>query len=359
MIGTRIRQARLAAGLTLVELGAQVGLSHGAIQKYEKGALVPSSSVLLQIAKACGVRVEYFLRTDEVSLEGAEFRRHANFGKQAQEAIRLKVAEAIEKRVELLACFPASPLLHFVVPEGLPTRIDDDEDLERVAERVREAWNVGLDSIGDLTDTFEALGILVVAVDVAHPGFSGMTALARTTHQRDYPVIAVSSRWPGDRQRFTLAHELGHLLLVGRLGAALDVEKACNRFAGAFLAPKAVVVRLLGQGRRTLEWQELYGLKQEFGLSMAGWLYRAKQCMVIDDATFTALYRQFSARGWRREEPGEPVPRETPRLFEQLIYRALGERYLSEAKAAELLGMPLMRFHKERQLESLDAAPHQ
>ncbi len=359
MIGTRIRHARLAAGLTLVELGTHVGLSHGAIQKYEKGVLVPSSSALLKIAKACGVRVEYFLRTDDVTLEGAEFRRHANFGKQAQEAIRLKVAEAIEKRVELLACFPVSPLLRFSVPDGLPPRIIDDGDLEDFAEQVREAWNLGLDPIGDLTDTFEALGILVVAVDVAHSGFSGMTALARTANQRDYPVIAVSSRWPGDRQRFTLAHELGHLLLDGRLDASLDTEQACNHFAGAFLAPRPVVVRLLGHGRRTLEWQELYGLKREFGLSMAAWLYRAKQCGAIDDTTFTALFRQFSARGWRREEPGEPVPREEPRLFEQLIYRALGEQYVSEAKAAELLGMPLMRFHKERQLESLDAAPHQ
>lgn len=58
-------------------------------------------------------------------------------------------------------------------------------------------------------------------------------------------------------------------------------------------------------------------------------------------------------------EPGEPVPREHPRLFEQLVYRALGEQYVSDSKAAELLGIPMMRFHKERQLESTDVAAHQ
>jgi predicted HTH domain antitoxin len=53
------------------------------------------------------------------------------------------------------------------------------------------------------------------------------------------------------------------------------------------------------------------------------------------------------------------LPQEHPRLFDQLVYRALAEQYISEGKAAELLGIPMMRFHKERQLESSDAVAHQ
>ena len=143
---------------------------------------------------------------------------------------------------------------------------------------------------------------------------------------RMYPIVAVSSRWLGDRQRFTLAHELGHLLLAGRLDAEVNEEKACDRFAGAFLAPKAAVLQLLGQSRKGLEWQELFALKHEFGLSMAGWFQRAKQCGVITEAAHLALWKRFSAKGWRKDEPGDPVPREHPRLFEQLVYRALGEQ---------------------------------
>ena len=187
----------------------------------------------------------------------------------------------------------------------------------------------------------------------------GLTAIAQASDGRRYPIVAVSSQWHGDRQRFTLAHELGHLLLDGRLHSSIDEEKACNRFAGAFLAPKSAVVQLLGPVRRGVEWQELFALKHEFGLSMAGWLQRAKQCGVISEATHLSLWKLFSAKGWRKNEPGEPVPREKPRLFEQLVYRALGEQYVSESKAAELLGIPMMRFHKERQLESTDAVAHQ
>ena len=356
MIGNRIRQARLAAGLTLDALGAQVGVTHTAIQKYEKGTMTPPSSQLLKLARACGIRVEYFFRTHEVELLEPEFRRLSTFGKTAQEALKIKVVNLIEKRVELLGFFPESPILQFESPAGLPQHINGPEDLEAFADQVRDAWKLGLNPIGNLTDTLETLGLLVIVADENNPGFSGLTATARTSDGRTYPIVAVSSRWPGDRQRFTLAHELGHLLIAGRLVAETGEEKACDHFAGAFLAPMAAVVQNLGQNRHHVELRELYALKHAFGLSMAGWLLRAKQCNVITAAAHSSLLKLFSAKGWRKQEPGDPVACEIPRLFEQLVFRALGEQYVSESKAAELLGIPAMRFHAERQLERVDAA---
>lgn len=75
MIAERVYQARRAAGLTLAALGEKAGVSHTTVRKYEKGALVPSSAMLLKIARACGVRTEYFFRTHTVELLHAEFRK--------------------------------------------------------------------------------------------------------------------------------------------------------------------------------------------------------------------------------------------------------------------------------------------
>lgn len=358
MIADRIRQARLAAGLTLVALGEKVGVSHTAIQKYEKGLLTPSSSQLLKLARACGIRTEYFFRTHTVELLQPEFRKLSSFGKTAQDALKLKVVELVEKRVELLGAFPESPLLAFIPPKNLPERIGSLDEIEAFADLVRTAWQLGMNPISDLTDTLETVGLLVIMVDEENPKFSGLTATARTDDGREYPVVAVSKLWHGDRQRFTLAHELGHLLLEGRLAEGLDEEKACDRFAGAFLAPRVAVLNQLGQQRHALEWQELYVLKHEFGLSMAGWLQRAKQCGVISDTYHLSMFKRFSSNGWRKNEPGDPLPQEHPRLFDQLVYHALAEQYISEGKAAELLGISMMRFHKERQLEPSDAVTH-
>ena len=265
----------------------------------------------------------------------------------------------MEKRVELLGAFPVLPFPAFAPPTNLPEYITSLDEIDAFSDSIRNAWQLGLNPIADLTDTLEGLGLLVIVVDEENPGFSGLTALARTEDGREYPVVAVSKRWPGDRQRFTLAHELGHLLLEGRLADGINEEKACDRFAGAFLAPRVAVLQLLGAQRHALEWQELYVLKHEFGLSMSGWLQRAKQCGVITEAAHLSVFKRFSAKGWRKTEPGDPLPQEHPRLFDQLVYRALAEQYISEGKAAELLGIPMMRFHKERQLESSDAVAHQ
>lgn len=359
MIADRIRQARLAARLTLVALGEKVGVSHTAIQKYEKGILTPSSSQLLQLARACGVRTEYFFRTHKVELLQPEFRKLSTFGKTAQDALKIKVVELVETRIELLGAFPESPLFAFAPPEGLPDHIHSLDEIEAFTDHLRTAWQLGMNPIADLTDTLEGVGLLIIMIYEDNHGFSGLKAKARTEDEREYPVIAVSNCWAGDRQRFTLAHELGHLLLEGRLAEGIEVERACDRFAGAFLAPQVAVHQLLGQQRHALEWRELYELKHEFGLSMAGWLQRAKQCGVITGHTHESMIKQFSYKGWRKNEPGDPLPKEHPRLFDQLVYRALAELYISEGKAAELLGIPMMRFHKERQLELSDATANQ
>ena len=61
---------------------------------------------------------------------------------------------------------------------------------------------------------------------------------------------------------------------------------------------------------------------------------------------FRQLFLEFSKRGWR-SPPYEPMPLppEEPRRFERLCFRALAENVISEAKAAELLGMSVHRLN--------------
>ena len=96
-------------------------------------------------------------------------------------------------------------------------------------------------------------------------------------------------------------------------------------------------------------------LKHEYGLSMQSCLYRAADLGIISQAVREHLFVQFSKQGWRTQEPGKPYPSETTLLFQQLVYRALGEGIIGESKAAELLSIPVIQFHQTRKLESLDA----
>jgi Zn-dependent peptidase ImmA (M78 family)/transcriptional regulator with XRE-family HTH domain len=355
MFSTRLHRARKAAGLSLRELGARVGVSHAAIKKYEDGAAMPSSDILIALSRALKVRTEYFFRPAPVALEGIEYRKRSSLPKKRLDAITHEIIDQIERRIELESLFPQSPVKAFAMIDGIAEHLTSMDQIEDVAERVRDAWDLGLDPIPDLIDVLETNGVRVFMIEAdAENKFDGLAARVNRM-----PIVVVGRHWPGDRQRFTLAHELGHLMLEGRLADDLNEEMACNRFAGAFLFPSASVLQELGQHRNAIELKELGLLKEEFGLSMAGILYRARDLGVITPGYREEQAKLFRIKGWFRKEPGQDYPTEKAHIFEQLVFHALAEEYIGESKAAELMNMPLQQFRRVRSMEGGDAAVNQ
>ncbi len=355
MIDKRLRQARAAAGYSLRDLADKAEISAMAISKYERGLATPSSGVLIRLGKALEVPVEYFFRPAQLELREVEYRKHRKLPKKLQTKIEGDVLEQIERVFEIMDLLPSGPISRFKMPAGVKSRIESHDEIEDAANAVRAAWALGFNPIPDLTDTFEERGIIVLQAVALHDNtFDGLAATVDGV-----PVIVVGKGWPGDRQRFTLAHELGHLVLKGRLAAGMDEERAAHRFAGAFLAPRTEVKKELGEHRTRLELGELYALKMTYGLSMGGWLHRARDLGIVNEARYKAIYQYFGVRGWTKTEPGNQHPREEPKLFQQLVFRALAEALISESKGAELLRVPLKRFAAMRNLESAAYADHQ
>ena len=106
MIGDRIRQARLAAGLTqdeVVERLASGGftITKAALSKYEKGKSEPKQSVLILSGRVLGVKPSYFLTEPVLSVEWLAFRKQTSLGKGKQEQIKAFVEEVVEKQSRL------------------------------------------------------------------------------------------------------------------------------------------------------------------------------------------------------------------------------------------------------------------
>lgn len=353
MIGERIKQARIAAGLSLRTLAERAGVSAMAISKYETGKSTPSSGVLLALAKALGVRTEYFFRPVKVELQEVEYRKHSRLPVKVLQQIQGDIIEQIERFIELEQLLPNGPVQTFELPHQLPNTISSLGDIEEVADALRQNWKLGVDPIQVLTDMLEDRGIKIFQSKAIRNDFDGMAAKVN-----EIPVIVVGSGWPGDRQRFTMAHELGHLVLSGRLAVGVDEEGASNRFAGAFLAPASEVRKELGEQRTWLEPKELEVLKKTYGLSMQAWMHRADDLGILPHTHYVAMRKFFSARGWHKVEPGEQYPPERPQLFEQLVYRALAQDFISESKAAELLRLSLSEFQKTRNMQSARPPAH-
>ena len=313
MIGERIKRARKAAGFNQRELAKLAHISAMAVSKYERDENTPSSGVLMALAKALGVRTEYFFRQVEVKLGHVDYREHNKLPAKEEGKVLADVVEQAERWIELEDFVPTAWSIPFELPGDLPQQVESFDEIEKICTSLRTAWNLGLNPIPDLIDTLESKGVKVFVT--RYDGHKNFNGLATTVNGA--PLVVVGKHWPGDRQRFTLAHELGHLVLKGRLAKTMKSkeEEACNRFAGAFLAPEMMVREMLGEHRTWLEPQELKILKDEFGLSMGGWTHRAFDLGIINKQAMQKAQRYFRAQGWKEKEPGDQYPRERPKSF--------------------------------------------
>ncbi len=344
-IGARLKLARKMAQLSQRALAERAGVSAMSISKYERNRAMPGSDVLLKLADALGVPLEFFLRpTSEVTLQPLYRKRH-KLGAKATAAVQAQIQEWLERYTDAEALLPPEEQVQarFRMPEGFPWPVNAVEDAEQAADALREAWRIGEAPIENMIVLLEDHGVKVGLVE-GNPHFDACTF--RAEDGQPQPVIALRQDLAADRARFSLAHELGHLLLA--VAPDVDEEKAANRFAGAFLVPAKVARRELGASRQHIDPYELLALKGKYGLSVAAWVYRAKDLGILSESRAQALWKWLGAQGWRRREP-YPLPPEKPQRLERLVWGLLAEGIISEGRAAELLGVTLGAYLQQRE----------
>ena len=346
MLGKRLQLARRAAGMSLRDLEAKVDkmVSAQALSKYERDEMMPGSDVLAALARALGVPESYLLGQNDLTLESVEFRKNLITSRKEEASIKASVLSEVERYLEI-EDFVGVGSASWSRPQGSPYRVEELADAELAAGRLRSAWNLGSDSIPDLTEFLEERGIKVIPLKLGER-ISGLMCLAHRSKGADVPIVIVNQEDTGERQRFTLAHELAHHVLQAPEGAR--GEKLAHRFASAFLMPAETLWREVGKHRESISLGELLELKILFKTSIQAIAYRLKDLEIIDAPTMKRLYEEFVRRGWRKPPYAEPgaIPPEKPERFRRLCYRAVSEGAISESKCAELLGLSVRELNR-------------
>lgn len=342
MLGERLKAARLALGMSQRDLAKRCSVSAMAISKYERNLDMPSSGVLLRLAKACKCSIDYFFRTTTVTLSEPMYRCQPTFSARQKSQLQMQVQQWLERYFEVESFLPSEQIPQFQLPPESERYASSMEDIENIADRLRRTWNLStMSPIENLLALLEDRGIKVGLVE-APDGFDACVMWANDT----LPVMAVKQGLPGDRQRFSLAHELSHIVMLTPEGN-LEEETIANRFAGAFLAPREAVFHELGPKRSQLHLYELHLLKHKYGLSMQGWIHRAVDLEILPLSKAKQLRKKFREKGWYRVEPGHQLLPEKLTRMERLIVQLLVENVISESRASELLGQPLQKFWQE------------
>lgn len=324
MLGSRLRQARLAAGLSLDGLAAKLEhpVSKQALSKYEKGLAQPAPTRISDIAQALNVTAASLLAEDAVEIRWKAYRKHAKLSKARQSQLTAIAQQKLEGEFKLRNLF------HLGDWHDLPGPIEvqNFSDCEYAAAALRMRWDLGDRPIDGLLELIEERGGSVVGWHQEW-GFDALSGWAGQS-----PILVLNTAIPSDRLRFNAAHELGHLVMQ-EIEDGKTNELFAHRFAAAFLVPAEAARRELGTHRRGLDLDELGLLKRRWGLSMQAWIRRARDLDIIGEDLYRSLNIQFRTQGWHRTEPHAYQSSERPALFRRLVLRALAENMITTEDA--------------------------
>lgn len=325
-VSDRVKRLRLVRRWDQSELGRRAGMSPATISSIEQGRATPSDDQIEALASALGYSRDFL--TAELGLIPTTrpwLRAYADAGKREADARTAATTVA----AEYVRCLKLKPL-----PDLIPAfdgSLDDDDAIEEFAADVRHLAQIDTDAVvSNAIRAAERLGCLVLPLESELGRHLGMSVRAD-----DLPIMCVAKgQVPGDRQRWTVAHELGHLALHGdspppkNAPEARRMENQAHRFAGAFLCPADALHEMFENNPVTL--RALADVKHVWGVAIKALVHRCESLGIVDPDHARSLYKQISARKWSKQEPVN-VPTESAQWFERTLIRRAEEGDLQAA----------------------------
>ena len=264
--------AREYRGYSQTELASKiVGLSQSNLSKYEKGIGPLSTDVLNRIIDFLGFPTDFYEKKISNIAENAHYRRKKGMTKNERSQIDLSnkllgyIVDQMGESVEF-------PDMSFRMID-----LEDGYTPETVAQYTRKYLGLKDEPVRNIFSLLERNGIIIIELDYDVDLFDGVSFLT----DGGYYVIIINKNFSNDHKRFTLAHELGHLIMHTSneflISEYRDKEDEANRFASEFLMPSDAISNSL----RGLKLQYLVELKRYWLTSMASIVRRAKDLKCI------------------------------------------------------------------------------
>ena len=340
-IGKNLKRIRLLKNLSLKDAGNLLNMTATAISKYEKGEILPDSKKLIDFANAYNVKsIELLKVYNTPKMKFTSFRKKKRLTGQNLELLEELIQDEVAKYLEIIE-------MNNIDTDNIKLKnysCNNLEDAEKAANDFRNYIKISnKQPISDLINILENLGIIIIQIknpDNRFDDFDGLSEIVNSI-----PVIVLlDGIKDGARQRFTIAHELGHLVLNIN-NDELDEEKLCNRFASALLMPKEAIINEFGYSRGNINFFELTAFKNEFKVSYPAIVYRLKDLNIISEYLYKKLSIFLSQRIGKNDP--KPIQPETSFQFKKIVYKLEADEIISVNKACELLGVTVDEYNNE------------
>lgn len=283
--------ARQLRQLTQKEVAEQTGISQGKLSKAEHGIQDLSNDAINSLANFYDFPISFFVvEKDNSPISHQYFRRRLT--------LPVKVLEAFIAKTQIYKMCIDTLLQDVDLPEMQLPYIQTSETLtpSEIAKKIRYVLRVYRGPVPNLTTLLENNGIVIIKFDFGTDKLDGLTSFTNNEHI----VIFLNSAMPNDRTRFSLAHELGHLIMHMKCSPNEDVvEDEADEFASEFLMPKDEIEPYL----YNIDINTLIQLKRKWQVSMRALIRRAKDLETISHDQYRNLQILFSKRHYNKREP--------------------------------------------------------
>lgn len=340
-IGNNLKRARLFKNLSLAQAGKLLNMSATAISKYEKGLIVPDSTKLIEFANAYEVKsIDLIGERKLPEMKFDSFRKKKKLTGKKLELLKDVIQNAVANYLDVLNLNKMGgievKLQHY--------NCSNLTDAEVAAEKYREYIKISnIQPISDLISILENLGIAIIQIKNKNNMFNDFDGLSEVVGGIPF-IVLLDDITDGARQRFTIAHELGHLVLNIN-DSEIDSEKLCNRFASSLLMPKETVVNEFGSFRKRISMFELKAYKEEYKVSCAAIVYRLKDLDIISDYLYKNLYINVNKIIGKVDK--DPIEPEISNQFKRLVHKLESSEIISVSRACELLGVTIHEYNSE------------
>ena len=321
--------AREARGLTQTELGEKMHLHKANISRLENGDTNVNEETLISLAEATNFPPHFFMQQGDIMPVNLSYRK--------REHVPVKLINPIEAQINIMrrhTQFITRSLGMNVL--DLPVyEVDEKHTPAKIATLVRKRWNITTPIIDNLSKILEEQGIIINSFDF---GTERVDSRSMLTDDK-YPIIFLNKSLLGDRQRFSLAFELAHLIMHTFTIVPHDrnINHEANLFAAEFLMPEKEVLKDFKNG---ITLPLLGELKRKWKVSMIALVYRADDLELLTPNQKRYLLEQFNQQKIRRREPQElDVPKENPQLMRYLLADYMGKTKLSVIQLCTLLAI--------------------
>lgn len=333
IVAYRIKNARKLKGLSQQDVADELQISKQMVSKYEKGISMPSSSKLLKLSRLFGLKIDYFFNSFKINIGEVNFRKKSRFPMKKQNALKEQIKINLENYLWIEDILSIDYTFKNIIKN---ISINNINDIEQAVLKLRTEWDIGTDPIHNIIQILEDKEIKVVEVYNIGDKFDGLA----TYVNNKYPVIIVNGDFPVERKRFTLLHELGHLLLNLPDCEIKEEENFCNKFASEFLLPKNIVINEFGGKREGITLTELISTQKKYGISIPAIIYRLVDAKILSKERQKQFYKKLNFNPSFKKEVNHSrfkTPENSNR-YERLVYRALAQENISISKASYLLG---------------------